>query len=156
MNADRSDKALLGAPAAALVLYLPNPPRYPVDRPRADTAALIDLNGNHWRKILTILAKIACRPAGDWRRYRDEALLQSSEAISFADRLEPGAGTHLVAGKASWERFGFDIGEFTAVDDGRLYARGNILLTPYPDYRQFPNRTIERVREWLWDERSCR
>ncbi|NVK42484.1 MAG: hypothetical protein HWE39_14685 [Oceanospirillaceae bacterium] len=156
MNVERSDKALLGAPAAPLVLYLPNPPRYPVDHPRTNTAALIDLNGNHWRKILTILAKIACSPASDWRRYRDQALLQRSEAISFADSLEPSAGRHLVAGKASWERLGCDIGEFTAIDDGRLHARGNILLTPYPDYRQFPNRTIERVREWLRDSGSPR
>ncbi|WP_423804110.1 DUF6942 family protein, partial [Neptunomonas phycophila] len=39
---------------------------------------------------------------------------------------------------------------FTALDaEERAWYKGNILLTPYPDYRQFPNRLIEEIRVWL-------
>lgn len=147
------DRALLGQALASLICYLPNPPLYPQERARTDVPALIELNGNHWRKILTILAKICVGDAEDWRHYRDLQLLNDGVgAISFADRLQPEADRHLVAGKASWERLGFDSADFTPLDrTGTLFARDNILLTPYPDYRQFPNRSIERAREWLND-----
>ncbi|WP_420897535.1 DUF6942 family protein [Amphritea opalescens] len=29
---------------------------------------------------------------------------------------------------------------------GRLLQRDNIILTPYPDYRQFPNQLIDQLR----------
>lgn len=147
-QAKGTDRRPLGAPGARLVLYLPNPPLYPAGRARTEVPALIEYNGNHWRKILTILAKV--RAGDDWRRYRDLQLLSRDEAIHFDAQLSATARWHLVAGKASWQRLGLEPEAFSALDDeGRLLARGNILLTPYPDYRQFPNRTIERVREWL-------
>ena len=60
------DRSLLGPAQASLICYLPNPPQYPQDCTRTDVAALIAHNGNHWRKILTILAKLCVTDANDW------------------------------------------------------------------------------------------
>ncbi|GGO75645.1 hypothetical protein GCM10011348_00930 [Marinobacterium nitratireducens] len=145
----------LGPARAPLVLYLPNPPVCPAHAGHTDVAALVAANGNHWRKILTILAKLAAKEGEDWRHYRDASLLTRTEAISFADSPDPAARRHLVAGKASWQRLGFDYRDFAPLDEsGTLFARDDVLLTPYPDYRQFPNRSIERVREWLQHARQ--
>jgi hypothetical protein len=142
--------ALLGAPGARLALYLPNPPLIPASKQgeqSLDIPGLIQHNGNHWRKIFSILAKL-CTPEGQrWQDYRDLELLHRHEVICFADSLMPDADWHLVAGKASWQRLGFDPITFSPLDeDGRVLVRGNVLLTPYPDYRQFSNRTVGQVR----------
>jgi hypothetical protein len=147
----------LGAAAAGLALYLPNRPSTPVSARQGhipDVPGLILHNGNHWRKIFSILAKL-CSPADQpWQHYRDRELLQQHEVLCFADRLLTGPRWHLVAGKASWQRLGLDPQTFSLLDDeGRVLLRDNILLTPYPDYRQFPNRTVAQVRALLTGER---
>lgn len=130
---------------ASTLLYLPTPPIVD-DRKPLDYATLCELNGNHWRKILIILAKLQC-PDSDWRSYRDQQLLQQSEAIVFGDQLIPGKQFHIIAGKASWERLRFDPEQFVPLEESsRLLQQGNIILTPYPDYRQFPNHLIEQLR----------
>lgn len=127
------------------ILYLPNPPQWDDHQP-LDLAALIAANGNHWRKILTIFAKLRS-PDGDWRAYRDQQLLKSTELISFEDRLtDAPQAIHLIAGKASWERLGLKSRAFEPLDGDRLYQQGRIFLTPYPDYRQFPNQLIDTLR----------
>ncbi|WP_157890294.1 DUF6942 family protein [Marinobacterium aestuarii] len=147
------EPALLGAPGARLALYLPNPPLILASehgKLHPDIPDLIRHNGNHWRKIFSILAKLGTPADCRWQDYRDLELLHRHEVICFADGLLPTAQWHLVAGKASWQRLGFDPGTFSPLDDeGRVLIRGNILLTPYPDYRQFPNRTVEQVRSRL-------
>ncbi|MGI2171306.1 DUF6942 family protein [Shewanella sp. MF05960] len=54
---------MLGPQIADIIFYLPTPPILPADwqatQPDA-IAQLIALNGNHWRKIITIMAKICC------------------------------------------------------------------------------------------------
>jgi hypothetical protein len=114
---------------------------------------LIEDNGNHWRKILTILAKLSCHQ-NDWKRYRDEQLLQRDEHICFNNVLSLGSDLgngsdeqwHLVAGKASWLRLGLDEDEFTALDEqSKVFYQGRVILIPYPDYRQMPNALIEAV-----------
>jgi hypothetical protein len=114
---------------------------------------LTEDNGNHWRKILTILAKLSCHK-NDWKRYRDEQLLQRDEHICFNNVLslssDLGNGSdeqwHLVAGKASWQRLGLDEDEFTALDEqSKVFYQGRVILIPYPDYRQMPNALIEAV-----------
>ncbi|WP_290702763.1 hypothetical protein [Amphritea sp.] len=130
---------------ASTLLYLPTPPTVDAMKP-LDYASLCELNGNHWRKILIILAKLQC-PDEDWRSYRDQQLLRQREAIIFGDQLLPGKQLHIVAGKASWERVGLDPEQFLPLEESnRLLQQGNIILTPYPDYRQFPNHLIERLR----------
>nr|WP_067292027.1 hypothetical protein [Marinobacterium profundum] len=146
----KSEPATLGAPGARLALYLPTPPLIPASEScetDLDIPGLIQHNGNHWRKILSILAKLATPADRRWQDYRDIELLQRNEIISFADHLLSNADWHLVAGKASWQRLGFEPSNFSPLDDeGRVLVRDNVLLTPYPDYRQFPNRMVEQVR----------
>lgn len=146
----------LGSSTAQLTLYLPNPPaRLPptMSLAQPDIAQLTELNGNHWRKIFTILAKL-CAPDEDWRSYRDQQLLRS-EQISFTSTLADHQGWHLVAGKSTWQRLGFaseggvDEGMECLEEQGRLFRQGRILLVPYPDYRQFPNQLIEQLRAML-------
>ncbi|MEH6576607.1 MAG: hypothetical protein V7731_05970 [Amphritea sp.] len=139
---------ILGTPSARVILYLPNPPLLP-DTHAIDLTALIQLNGNHWRKILTIFAKL-CSADNNWREYRDHNLLKEHEAICFSDQLlhsNNGQIVHLVAGKASWTRLDLNPDAFTALDEAsRIRIKDNIILTPYPDYRQFPNALIEQLR----------
>jgi len=144
----------MGATSAKLTLYLPNPPtEIPprMDLSHPDISLLTDLNGNHWRKIFTILAKLTS-PDENWREYRDQRLLQDTEQISFSDTLEERNGWHLVAGKASWQRMGFSDEMDRPYDmqpldeNGRIYIRDRIVLVPYPDYRQFPNLLIDQLR----------
>lgn len=147
----------LGSPNAQFTLYLPNPPEHmPKNQvnERPDIALLTRLNGNHWRKIFTILAKLAA-PDDNWREYRDQQLLHHAEQISFGDKLEQRNGWHLVAGKASWQRMGF--ADETGVpilmhpidEKGRVFIKDQVVLVPYPDYRQFPNQLIEQIRTIL-------
>ncbi|MDI3325440.1 hypothetical protein QKW35_13745 [Pontibacterium granulatum] len=144
----------MGAASASFTLYLPNPPtEIPpgMDLTRPDIAQLTELNGNHWRKIFTILAKLAA-PNDNWREYRDQQLLKHAEQINFGDALEDRQGWHLVAGKASWQRLGFtdDMDQphdMQPLDEnGRIYIKDRIVLVPYPDYRQLPNQLIEQIR----------
>ncbi len=140
----------LGSPTPALILYLPHPPQLTDAGRPVDIGAIIARNGNHWRKILTILAKLSA-PDDDWRRYRDNDLLQHHEAICFADQLQPGPAWHLVAGKASWQRLGIDPAQCRALDEQqRLRVKDRLILSPYPDYRQFPNSLIGQLREHLY------
>lgn len=152
----------LGSPDASAVLYLPTPPLLPADVANQSAhslpgsglsiAQLIELNGNHWRKILTILAKL-CSQQRDWRGYRDHQLLQQHEAICFESALRSGRQTQLVAGKASWQRLGLDLNDFIALDSAQRLWRCNqhpqLFLTPYFDYRQFPNTLIEQLKPLL-------
>jgi hypothetical protein len=139
----------LGSRDPELILYLPNPPLMPAADQPLDIKQLITINGNHWRKIFTILAKLKAAD-GDWRSYRDHKLLQQKEAICFDDRLLAGSARHLIAGKASWIRLGLDPNDFEPLDDQqRLWRRDNVFLTPYPDYRQFPNVLIEQLKPFL-------
>ncbi|BBB27218.1 DUF6942 family protein [Amphritea japonica] len=130
---------------ATTLLYLPTPPLVNTNNP-LDYGALCELNGNHWRKILIILAKLQC-PDTDWRNYRDQLLLKQHEAIIFSDQLLPGKQLQIVAGKASWGRLGLNPEQFSPLEESnRLLRQGNIILTPYPDYRQFPNHLIDQLR----------
>ncbi|WP_428036441.1 DUF6942 family protein [Amphritea sp.] len=141
--------------SASTLLYLPTPPKIDTDKP-LDYARLCELNGNHWRKILIILAKLQSSEQ-TWRSYRDQQLLRQDEAISFGDQLLPGHKLHIVAGKASWQRLGLDLQSFTPLDEcGRVFRRDNIILTPYPDYRQFPNQLIAQLRPLIQAFRSNR
>ena len=116
-----------------------------------DVPLLIEQNGNHWRKIMSIYAKLMYQH-GSWQAYRDTELLTDKESLSFESHLNSKAIVHLVCGKAAQARLGLDLSAFDMLlGSDRLFAKGNILCTPYPDYRQFPNREIEIARVWLRD-----
>ncbi len=142
----------LGSKAATIVLYTAHRPVLCSalnSEGLLSVPGLISLNGNHWRKILTIFAKLASSD-DDWRAYRDHCLLHKREAISFSAGLLESASLHLIAGKASWERLGMDMKEFQALDmEQRLWVKENVICTPYFDYRQFPNALVAIAREHI-------
>lgn len=142
-------KRLGTAEQPSCILYLPNAPQWEADT-ILNIPDLIAANGNHWRKIMTIFAKLQS-PDENWREYRDKDLLREAELISFENKLiNSPAAFHLIAGKATWERMGYNSDEFEVLDDNqRLYRKGRVFLTPYPDYRQFPNLLIEQLRTLL-------
>ncbi|MCJ8337255.1 MAG: hypothetical protein MJK10_02190 [Pseudomonadales bacterium] len=146
--------SFIGAKTPKIVLYLDN-------RPHLERAGdvqvpqLIATNGNHWRKILTIYAKLC---SGDnWREYRDSELLNTEQQICFSDQRVDTAGIHIFSGKSCWQRFGVTADALSKMQQsncGRVYFQystqwGLCLYTPYFDYRQFPNILIEQVKEIL-------
>ena len=140
----------LGARRPDLTFYLPTPPG-DLDFCQAppDVPALVSANGNHWRKIVTIAAKIAC-PDGDWRHYRDHLLLGRREQLDFGARLGDHPGWHLVCGQANWQRLGLTADDFSPLDAaGRCRISQRLVLTPYPDYRQFPNALIAQLNQYM-------
>lgn len=146
----RCSQNSLGSTHSKVVLYLPNPPSY-IQNTNHSVDDLIRLNGNHWRKIFTIFAKLMVRQ-GDWKSYRSTQLLTQNEGIQFDHQLCKQANWHLVAGKVSWNTMGFEVADCDVLDSQQraFKVRGkNILLLPYLDYRQFPNGLIDEVRECL-------
>ncbi|MCG8391876.1 MAG: hypothetical protein MI745_02230 [Pseudomonadales bacterium] len=139
----------LGSPDPDIILYLPHRPNGMAGlSARPDAAALVALNSNHWRKIVNLLAKIACPVGGDWRRFRDESLFDTT-ALCFAPELVRHGGWHWIAGKENRQRFaGLGHQAQPLNGDARvaLDSAQRLLLTPYPDYRQLSNALVEQVR----------
>ncbi|TVP09079.1 DUF6942 family protein [Shewanella sp. KCT] len=154
----------LGQDDAKRCFYLPTPPLLPADWQLAQPAdlnktdieitslnigsleSLIALNGNNWRKILVIMAKLSA-PDDDWRGYMHK-LLQRDEQIRFgADALSPMAKEHYVCGQQSAIALGL-----TPLSDPKTFTHqqennSQIYLLPYLDYRQCPNALIADLRE---------
>ena len=73
-----------GANKPDIIFYLPSAPELPAHWQAADSDAitqLIALNGNHWRKIVTIMSKICCvehdinmNKGACWKLIRDNLL----------------------------------------------------------------------------------
>jgi len=143
--------SILGACGAGSTLYLLKPPILD-GLPEGQIPAVEDivrLNGNNWRKILTIFAKLVA-PGDDWKSYRDQQLLQQYENISFTPQLLNHDGWHLIGGKACWQAMGYHSDDFTPLEpQGRILTGGRLVLMPYPDYRQFPNELIGQLRQHL-------
>lgn len=134
---------------ATKVFILPTPPKgdYLVDEygrlVAPDLANVINQDGNHWRKILTIMAKL-CVSGENWRDYRDKDLLQTTECILFnlPEVFDRKTVYFICGGKMQADMK--QMKELTSLDDKNLLkVHNNIILCPYPDYRQFPNRLIE-------------
>lgn len=142
----------LGSSCARLVLYLPHRPEGLEGFQHAPSAqAIIAANSNHWRKIITLLAKVACPSASDWRRFRDEQLFAET-ALCFSPELRPEECWHWIAGQANLQRFtGFECLPPALGDDPVIAvdASRKLLLSPYPDYRQLSNARVVRIREQL-------
>ncbi|MFM2484569.1 DUF6942 family protein [Celerinatantimonas yamalensis] len=136
----------IGLPQADNVLYLATEmPTLPAANSHYEwITAFIDENGNHWRKILVILAKLTA-PDDNWRDYLYQQLLYQ-QRIVLSTQLVPSAKRHLIAGKSNWARFNWhdNIGL-----PNRVWHQNQLLL-PYPDYRQFPNWLIAQVRTELY------
>ena len=139
----------LGQDGAKRCFYLPTPPLLPADwqlNKPGSLDSLIALNGNNWRKILVIMAKLSA-PDNNWRGYMDK-LLKGDEQIRFgADLLSPLAKEHYVCGQQSAIAQGL-----TPLSEPKTfrYQQENncqIYLLPYLDYRQCPNTLIADLRE---------
>jgi len=148
----------IGAKLASTVLYINNQPQNQRQNKNEpfDVTSCIAENGNHWRKIMTIYAKLCADDPEKWREYRDQKLLQINEKISFSDNINTQATVHIFAGRQCWQRFIADeqLHSLVSLECQRVFYRkdpvlGMMLYTPYFDYRQFPNQLIEQVRELL-------
>ncbi|VEE60348.1 Uncharacterised protein [Shewanella putrefaciens] len=163
----------IGPATATYAFYLPNPPLMPEDWHWSQDNAiseLIALNGNHWRKVFTIMAKI-CAPCEDWRNYRDNLLLKQQQMLLIgANALSPHANIHIVCGQAAATALGIaadshiatnalqttelqlmqdsqaKLQDVTAMLQAQSTHSSCVLLTPYLDYRQYSNALIALTR----------
>ena len=150
------NKQIIGLESAKSCFYLPTPPIIPKKWHPADNAAmsaLIEANGNHWRKILTIMAKITVADT-DWKTYRNAHLLKQDESIWInSHQLNPNASVHIVCGQLSAHNLALNLELFTPISPTTNYvskhASQAIYLCPYLDYRQFPNQQIDLLRAAL-------
>ncbi len=147
----------LGSDQASVVLYLINKPVWP-QQASLNIPALIEKNGNHWRKICTIFSKLVTD--ADWREYRDQQLLTQRESIFFTEQLSLRADIHIFCGKESWKRFEQTVTELTKIEEYTSVGLGKItykksptgalfIFTPYFDSRQFSNALIAELKDQL-------
>ena len=146
----------LGAPHPRMTLYLPHRPNGMAQLVEAPSAqALTAANSNHWRKIVTLLAKIASPDAEVWRHFRDGELFRQT-ALCFAPRLNNKASWHWIGGKDNLQRFGelqHRAQPLAGSPDILIDPDKHLLLTPYPDYRQLSNALVSQIRTAL-DEQA--
>lgn len=151
-----------GSKQADLVVYLPNRPQIDefinLDSFRAlrsgEVQEIISQCGNHWRKIFSIYAKIAFaidpKDYSTWQQYRDTVLLtdHGAEAVIFGCEIVPFSEKtfHFIAGRAHFDAFSLKREEFKEIgNDGKIFVKNRIFQIPYFDYRQFPNKLVEKI-----------
>lgn len=140
-----------------MIFLLPNKPLLPPEAQSYDDlppSQLIDLNGNHWRKILTIIAKLVTLGDEDWRIVRDQHLWDRARLVFSLNELPKD-----LSDKEDWL---FVVGnsfrhQLTVPQDAleigerhKAYLADNVVWSPYLDYRQFPNQLIDALRSHLY------
>ncbi|MCL1049184.1 hypothetical protein L2755_06040 [Shewanella abyssi] len=90
----------------------------------------------------------------DWRQYRDIQLLKHEESIAFAaSSLHAESEVHIICGHESAQGLQLNIEEFIVIsaecDTLLKHSQQAIYLCPYLDYRQFPNKQINQLRQEL-------
>lgn len=147
------DDLCLGAPPdrAKYVFLLPNIPVLPscINRDyfeNPNVTELVKLNGNHWRKIFTIMAKLTSADYDAWRLHRDNSLFNETAMIFSTDQMATYNGCLFIVGKTFHEHF--PVKGVPVCDRGEPLAYVSLphVWCPYLDYRQFPNRLIEALR----------
>jgi len=134
---------------ASIQFMLPTPPEGLKSGESIDD--IITSNGNHWRKIFVIIAKLCCGKAS-WQHYRandllNEVYLNFSMHPTFDKQLNIVCGkTHsqsidIYEQSLSWQI----VDELARVKVDNKCSAHRIIITPYLDYRQFPNALIEKV-----------
>ncbi|WP_193164426.1 DUF6942 family protein [Microbulbifer hainanensis] len=143
---------LIGAVQPRIALYLPHRPHGMEELVMAPSArTLVAANSNHWRKIVTLLAKVASPEADDWRRFRDEELFQQT-ALCFAPQLIKSLCWHWIGGKENLQRFGHlqhSAVPLAGCQEILIDPDKRLLLTPYLDYRQLSNALVSEIRSAL-------
>ncbi|MDX1457193.1 MAG: hypothetical protein R3276_06365 [Marinobacter sp.] len=152
MTVSLSSPDYLGTSQPRLILYLPHRPNALAQLVEApDALALVAANSNHWRKIITLLAKIASPQDKDWRRFRDDELFRQT-ALCFAPQLSENGTWHWIGGKDNLQRFGslnHNALPLANCPDVAIDPELGLLLTPYPDYRQLSNAVVGHIRAAL-------
>lgn len=143
-----------GIEEARFVFLLPNMPILPDQvlgqvNPEVSCAELVTLNGNHWRKILTIMAKLTTPALEDWRAWRDEEMLGCVSLIFNSKEIERAQGIKIVVGNTFREAILIPEEALVLGEKHRAYQTGQFYWCPYLDYRQFPNALVEELRALL-------
>lgn len=137
---------------AKAVFLLPNQPVLPKDCDidflgRPDVSLLIELNGNHWRKIFTIMAKLLAPEGQDWKTFRDKYLFDQVAMCYEPELIIERKGVRFIVGKT----FEGVFPKLSSIEKvGRkhqAFISNQTIWTPYLDYRQFPNALIEDIRQ---------
>ncbi|TDO96925.1 DUF6942 family protein [Marinomonas balearica] len=159
---------MLGAElkSANIVFWMPNAPCITKDGVNSvsdenEVAAIENQNGNHWRKILTIAAKLSVDVEEEWRHYKaNRLLIESTFVFSKADFEGSKAKFKFIVGKqlAESKPPPLDADKIYGVNDPLERSNDRVVLskegvywTPYFDYRQFPNALIGAVRAYMQD-----
>lgn len=115
---------------------------------------IIELNGNHWRKIFVIIAKLCCQQK-QWQSYRKENLLHDVY-LNFSLKADFKKKLTFVCGKQHAQAINIynDSLLWETIDKSKLVKvktndkTNTIIIVPYLDYRQFPNALIEEVKRF--------
>ncbi|ETI57947.1 DUF6942 family protein [Marinomonas profundimaris] len=153
------EKLWLGASVddAKYVFLLPNVPVLPdnIDRPltiKPNVSQLIELNGNHWRKIFTIMAKLVVVGDCDWRTCRDEKLFDSVGVAFSLDQVDGYKGVLFIVGNTFREVMPISDRANEVGSKCLAHVAYPVIWCPYLDYRQFPNILIETLREYILEK----
>lgn len=129
---------------------LPNAPQLPegIDHySQVPVSQLIELNGNHWRKILTIIAKLVADPDQDWRIVRDLQLWNKAELVFDSDVDWSGEEWVFIVGQTWRGKWPVSERAQTLGTRHQAYLDRPMVWVPYLDYRQFPNVLIDELRQ---------
>lgn len=133
---------------------LPNPPLLPdgcANYLHCSPVDLISINGNHWRKILTIIAKLSAKPDEDWRIVRDQYIWQRVRLYFCFNDLPNTEQCLFIVGKTFDKECAipFD-GTYLGNEKHHAIKKGATYWVPYLDYRQFPNALIDTLRQQIY------
>ena len=141
----------LGNPSSKFCFNLPNAPI--VGKLGYDVAEIVDINGNHWRKIFVIIAKL-CDDSDNWQQFRDQRLV-NEVYLNFTTQLGNASEIEYLCGKSHAESFELSNQKWSNIDEeyqvksAKNANEQRLLLTPYLDYRQFPNALIAKVKDFI-------
>ncbi|WP_434938369.1 DUF6942 family protein [Shewanella sp. HL-SH8] len=156
-----------------VIFYLPTPPIIPTDWSESDPNAakrLIEANGNHWRKIIIIICKLVSKELSCWRTIQNTLFQQNSiahlpMAIAILDQstektidIKPDSSIiHIICGKNTFSGFTIEstllVSTLSLNQQQTIRYHQQVFLTPYLDYRQFPNALIDLLRPKLHQDR---
>tara|TARA_R110001606_G_scaffold387531_1_gene552255 strand:- start:938 stop:1408 length:471 start_codon:yes stop_codon:yes gene_type:complete len=144
---------------ADYVFLLPNRPVLPnsVDASflkRPDVPLLIELNGNHWRKIFTIMAKLTAPSYDSWKVFRDKELLNKVGIAFSVGQLSDFKGVIFIVGNTFRDELPVEDAAQEIGEAHTSFVCLPYIWCPYLDYRQFPNILIQALREYIL-EKTC-
>lgn len=129
-----------------MTFLLPNRPTLPQGVSSYDAVpanVVIELNGNHWRKILTIIAKLVTVAEEDWRIVRDQSLWDRVKLIFDPD--EASEGWLVIVGKQFHDDFPIPAEAEAIGARHTAHIHQKRIWCPYLDYRQFPNVLVDEL-----------